>query len=234
MSETQKREYINTPVGEAVYPHVTKPDFKYNKGGVYTCTLRVDGQDPKIQEIIAKIDAAVEAEAKEAKATLKAIKNPKRRAEAKEKIDSPHVPYEEEYDDDGEPTGNYLIRFKAHYTGKDKEGNSYTRELSLFDTKRHQLTGKRRPSVYSGSELVVNFFIAPFWNPQVGLGVTLYMRAVLIKTLRSGSANPFGDMSFEDGYVADEGGNPFGEEDEDSDTSSSESEDGSDEEPEDF
>lgn len=63
------KKLLVTPKGLAVYPHLSKPDTKFNKDGVYTTKLKLEGEPA---EVLAKtIDDAMKANILKVKAELK-------------------------------------------------------------------------------------------------------------------------------------------------------------------
>ena len=53
-----KRDNITTPTGVAVYPHLKRPDTKFNPDGDYSVKLRLPAEDA--ESLVEKIDEAVE------------------------------------------------------------------------------------------------------------------------------------------------------------------------------
>ena len=63
MSEKIKREKFVTPEGVAVYPHLVRPDTKFDSDGVYTVQIAIESG--AAQKFIAQLEAARDKFAKE-------------------------------------------------------------------------------------------------------------------------------------------------------------------------
>ena len=167
---------FTTPVGVANYPYISKPDTQFDAEGVYKVTLAVpeDEAKPVIELINAELLAGV-----------KAIKESK----PKTKFKSAPLPYAKELDDDGNETGNVLIKFKSKAAYKP----------SVFDAKNNPMVNH---NIWGGSEIKVNGAIAFYSSPSIGQGVTLRLRAVQVIQYVEGSDGA-GKFNFEeeDGYV---------------------------------
>jgi hypothetical protein len=168
---------FTTPVGVANYPYISKPDTQFDAEGVYKVTLAVpeDEAKPVIELINAELLAGV-----------KALKESK----PKTKFKSAPLPYAKELDDDGNETGNVLIKFKSKAAYKP----------SVFDAKNNPMVNH---NIWGGSEIKVNGAIAFYSSPSIGQGVTLRLRAVQVIQYVEGSDGA-GKFNFEeeDGYVA--------------------------------
>lgn len=200
---------LTSPVGVASYPHLTKPDTKFNPGGTYKVDLVLDGSDEAVVAMLAKIDAVVEKSYADAAAPLKkalsAAKTPKDKAAAQKKLDDlkRHAPYEAVTDDDNNDTGQVKIStsMKATVTRKDK--TTFTQKPALFDAKGNPT----KASPWSGSKLAVSFEVVPFFmSSTTTAGASLRLKAAQIIELVSGGAGDadsygFGshDGGFEDG-----------------------------------
>ena len=91
-----KKKQIVTPRAVAVYPWLNSPDTKFNAEGEYKVTLKI-GSD-EAAPLIEEIDETINNYQKE-----QADKDPKVGRY------SANPPYEEEVDDQGNLTGNYLL-----------------------------------------------------------------------------------------------------------------------------
>jgi len=168
---------FTTPVGVANYPYISKPDTQFDAEGVYKVTLAVPEEEAK--PIVDLINA-------ELLAGIKALKE----AKPKTKFKSAPLPYSKEEDDDGNETGNILIKFKSKAAYKP----------SVFDAKNNPMVNH---NIWGGSELKVNGAIAFYSSPSIGQGVTLRLRAVQVIQYVEGSDGA-GKFNFEeeDGYVS--------------------------------
>jgi len=168
---------FTTPVGVANYPYISKPDTQFDAEGVYKVTLAVPEDEAK--PVIDLINA-------ELLAGIKALKESK----PKTKFKNAPLPYAKELDDDGNETGNVLIKFKSKAAYKP----------SVFDAKNNPMINH---NIWGGSEIKVNGAIAFYSSPSIGQGVTLRLRAVQVIQYVEGSdgASKF-NFEEEDGYVS--------------------------------
>ena len=168
---------FTTPTGVANYPYISKPDTQFDAEGVYKVTLAVPEEEAK--PIIDLIN-------KELIAGIKALKE----AKPKTKFKNAPLPYSKEEDDDGNETGNILIKFKSKAAYKP----------SVFDAKNNPMVNH---NIWGGSEIKVNGAIAFYSSPSIGQGVTLRLRAVQVIQYVEGSEGA-GRFNFEeeDGFVS--------------------------------
>jgi len=145
---------FTTPRGVAYYPYISAPDTKFDEQGHYKVNLCIPKEEA--QPIIEQIKG-------ELVAGIKALKEAKPNA----KIKQAPLPFEDELDDDDEPTGNVIIKFKSKAAYKP----------AIFDSKG---TPMMKSNIYAGSILKVNGSIAFYNSPAVGAGVTLRLRAVQV------------------------------------------------------
>lgn len=179
-----KRPNFNTPAGVARYPWLTKPDSGKGRDFVMKPAYKVDLilEADKAQDLIALIDAEVD-KAHEAAVSKVAEKN---KAAAK-KIEK-HYPYQEDVDNEGEPTGKTLFKFKcnAEYTDPDTKEVQKIKPPALFDKYGQKFEG----DAWSGSIIEVNFQMIDFYNASTkSAGVSLRLRAVKVVDAVAGGAD---------------------------------------------
>lgn len=135
-----------TPAGVAIWPSLGKANTKFNPDGVFEIKLRMDRNDPKVAEFIAKVEAerdgAVEHirkeyEEKAAKATGSAKASAMAAIKRITAADSPVKPF---YDEDGNETNEVTITAKLKATFKRKDGSVGTHEFPAW-------TPRRQPSI---------------------------------------------------------------------------------------
>lgn len=153
-----------TPVGEAVWPKIDKPDDKYNPDGTYSTKLRYDPQDPAIQEFIAELtafrDEAFAAEVEESPA---------------KKAYTPLPVFADELDKNGDPTGFITItaKMKAVVFSK-KHDKEFQMAPNVYDAEGTPLNPV--PSIGNGSKLQVRgkavFYAMPS-NRSYGLSLRM-------------------------------------------------------------
>lgn len=195
MTEKKNRNprYV-TDVGVAIYPHLTKPDTKFNADGEYKVKLRLnpdsmirDVQGREVSDVQTFLDDMM----------LKAVE--KARQENKGRIKEGDPPYT--IDDE---TGDLLVNFKLKAVVRTKEGSTFSQKPALFDAKGKPITPE---SIWGGSKIKVSFEVVPYYTKIAGAGVTLRLRAVQVLELvtggSGGSAESFG-FGEEEGYEADD------------------------------
>lgn len=192
MTEKAKLEKFTSPEGVAVYPHLVRPDTKFDSNGVYTVQLAIDG--PKANGFIAQLESARDAFAAEFKTDNA----------AKFKKASIADVYEDELDEEGEETGRVLIRAKQKAIIKGRDGKEYVKTVKLFDAARQPIAPD---SLWGGSRLILAGELVPYYMASSKeIGVSLRLRAVQVLELvegDGGNAESFGFGEVEDGYVAE-------------------------------
>jgi len=188
-NENKKREILLTPKGVAVFPYLTAPDTKFKKEGEYRVRLRLPKADA--EDLMEIIDAEMEAAVEQAKKD-----NPKKA----KKIKMADAPYSEVTDDDGKPTGDVEFNFKMPAKIEKDDGTVIRMRPAIFDAKGKPF--KSGKPIYSGSTLIVAFYIMPFYTDLVGAGVSLRLQAVQVldlKTAGERTAEYYG-FDVEEGY----------------------------------
>ena len=101
-------------VGEAIYPHLNRPDDRFNEYGEYKVTLKIAKQDASA--MVKLFDQACE----------DSLASAEKEAKGK-KIKSAPKPYKLEGD-------NVFFKFKMRASGKNKKTNEmFSQRPSLFD-----------------------------------------------------------------------------------------------------
>ena len=121
-------------------------------------------------------------------AGIKALKKDKPNMEIKQ---AP-LPFSKELDEDGNPIGNVIVKFKSKAAYKP----------AVFDSKGNMMTNS---NIYGGSELKVNGSCAFFHTAMIGAGVSIRLRAVQVIQYVEGAngANKFGFDEVE-GFTVEE------------------------------
>lgn len=173
------RAKIVSPEGIAVYPRLNKPDTKFDVDGVYKTGLRIDPSAPDGARFLAKI--------KEFGAANKKTK----------------MPWKDEANDDGEPTGMVVVNFKVAAKWPDKDGQiGESRKPALVDAGKNTLT----TNVGGGSTIRISGQMSTY--DGFGGGVNLTPIAVQVKDLKTWNAgvDDFADESEGDMPAHDGGG----------------------------
>lgn len=216
MSDSNKKKLpvYTTEIGEAVYPHLTKADTRFNADGLFHTKVKFDGDTnltKKVGKEVTPGGTMLDLLGKEHEAAIKIGK--KKHAEAmkgkksKKQMKIADLPLEENED------GTVVYNFKMRHHIKTKSGDEWFQTPKIFDAKGQLF--KPKSGIFSGSKLKVAFTIHPFYTAQVGAGVTLRLRAVQVVDLVEGqgvSAESYG-FDEEEGYEAPDS-NPFEEEEE--------------------
>lgn len=205
MSEDRKTVKGVTPKGVASWPRLHEPDTKFKKEGEYSIKLKLSGSEAA--ELNAIIEQAHEASYEAAKKQIAEAKakekNPKKRAEIKERAD---LPCKEVYEND-EPTGEYEFNFKMKASGvSQKTGKPWERKPAVFNAKGKPLSAEEKAKVGGGSVVKVSYEITPFYTAALGAGVSLRLEAVQVlelKSFTSRDANAYG-FGAEEGYEGEE------------------------------
>jgi len=145
---------FTTAKGIAYYPYISAPDTKFDEQGHYKVNLCLSEEDA--QPVIELIKQSVVE-------GIKALKKDKPNTEIKQ---AP-LPFSKEVDDDGNPTGNVIIKFKSKAAYKP----------AVFDSKGNMMTNS---NIYGGSEIKVNGSCAFFHTAMIGAGVSIRLRAVQV------------------------------------------------------
>ena len=157
-----------SPKGVFVYPCLTRPDTKFNAGGVYSVKLRLSAD--AAAPLVDMIDKAIDAQVEKVKAS----------GEVKGRVKRADAPYSV----DGE-AGEVTVNFKMLATGKRQDGTAFTQKPGLKKAVRKD--GKAvlvdlgdDVRIGGGTEGKVAYVIAPFYTSLIGAGVTLRLKAVQV------------------------------------------------------
>ena len=164
-------------IGEAIYPHLNKPDVRFSEAGEYKVTLKVAKSDAT--EMLKLYNSAIEDALKLAEQNHKGkgIKNAPK-------------PFTEE--------DNYVFfKFKMKATGvNQKTKEKFSQRPQLFDAKKNPIP--LSTIIWGGSKMRVAYNLVPYYTPMLGAGVTARLKAVQVIELVEGKdSNLFKE---EDGY----------------------------------
>lgn len=194
---------MKTPIGVAVFPSLNEPD-EYQGKREYKVKLRIAADDPELTALVERLEALRD----------EYWADPDVQGEIKpgvRKKMKAHPVFEEEFDDNEEPTGFVLINCKCNDGYKTKAGKFVPTPPALVDAKKQPL-GKD-VQVWGGSTLRVAFKPV-LWAMAATekYGVKLRISAVQVIQLNQGSD---GTSAFdeEDGYEYEADDIPFDTED---------------------
>lgn len=186
-----------TPVGIAVYPHLTKPDTKFDPNGDFHCKLKYTPGDDEWDSLIEQLETTLQEFADQY-----ITENPK----AKKWTINPVC--KEEEDDEGDETGDFFLNFKQKAGGITKAGKKWSIDrIPMFDTKGQPIPDGTE--VWGGSKMRVSFDVLTYAMPATkNIGLSLRLKAVQIIELvqggsGGGSAEGYGFDEVEGGYEAD-------------------------------
>lgn len=206
----QKAPQYTTPAGEFVWPWLNKYDDRPIKGKpqtpAYKLNKRYDANNPAWLRKKEKIDELVEESYEKAVA-----ENAK-----KKKLIVRAYPYSMETDDDGEETGNVILKLKQNAFFKDrKTGEMKPAFVALFDAAGKPIN-RDKTMIYGGSVGVASFSTRPYFMESTNsAGISLDLKAVQVLQLVSSSERTAGSY----GFAAQEG---YEGSDEDEDTTKDE------------
>ena len=167
-------------VGEAIYPHLNRPDVRFNEYGEYKVTLKIGKQDASA--MVKLFDQACE----------DSLASAEKEAKGK-KIKSAPKPYKLEGD-------NVFFKFKMRASGKNKKTNEmFSQRPALFDAKKNPIPNSQ--SIWGGSLMKVAYQLFAYHTPMLGAGVSARLKAVqVLKLVEGQSQNIFKE---EDGFEAE-------------------------------
>ena len=110
---TVKGMKVTSPKGKALWAKLDKPDREYNPKGQYSVDLVLNPDDSKAQEFIGKLEDLRDRALSEAN-----------EGRPKPKQFEAAPVYKEEYDKEGEPTGNIIVKFKMNNVDDRRPGQN--------------------------------------------------------------------------------------------------------------
>ena len=166
-------------IGEAIYPHLNKPDVRFSEAGEYKVTLKVAKSDATA--MLKLYNSAIEDALKLAEQNHKGkgIKNAPK-------------PFTEE--------DNFVFfKFKMKATGvNQKTKEMFSQRPQLFDAKKNPIP--LSTIIWGGSKMRVAFNLVRYYTPMLGAGITARLKAVQVISLVEGKDSNL--FSKEDGYEA--------------------------------
>lgn len=170
-----------TPIGEAVYPRLLKPDTKFNEAGEYKVTLKIKKQDAVtiLSDLDKYLNDSLATFEKEAKG---------------KKLKLASKPYSIEGD-------FFLLKMKMKASGINKKTKQlFTQRPIVVDAKKNPVP--LDTYIDSGSKCKCIFDAIPYNSPMTGAGITLRLKMVQIIELVT-RAKLDHLLKEEDGYVTE-------------------------------
>lgn len=191
-----------SPKGKAVWCKVTEPDRKYDSAGTLSTDLVLDPEAPDVKAFIERLEALQNQAFEETQETLG----------AKGKQVKKKPVYSEEYDQDGNPTGNIVFKFKLKGVDTRRE-KGQQHEIKVIDAKKQKVNPV--PLVGNGSTIRVKAFVYPYYMASTkDVGLSMMWSDLQIIDLVEYSAGGGGDdFDTEDGYAASSSDESFGDDD---------------------
>lgn len=185
---------VFSPIAKTRYNHLNTPD-EYEGKKTFKCEQILTEEELDHDGFREKIEAVIEAAYQQA---LEETKSAKKRKEI-EKV----FPWTEEEDDEGEETGDWLVRYKSnpHTQGKKKGKRRYP----IVDAEGNPTD----TLVFGGSVIRVKAYVKPYWMKSTNkVGATLYIQGIQIVELAGGNDGDYGDAGFGkvEGGFTDSGG----------------------------
>jgi hypothetical protein len=165
-------------LGEAIYPHLNKPDVKFNENGEYKVILKVS--QGRATKMVAQFEKAMQDSISKAESELKG-----------KTVKVAPSPYSEE--------GGFVnFKFKMKATGVNRKTKEpFSQRPALFDAKKNPLN-PTSCNIWGGSKIKVAYQLRPYHTPLIGAGVTAILKAVQVIDLVEGKQMNL--FSKEDGY----------------------------------
>lgn len=178
---------VNTPVGVAVYPHLTEPDYKFDADGVFKTNLAVAADEAV--DLVGRLEEIRDAAHAE---WLDDAKDAKVRA-ARKKWTIAEVA-EVELDDDGTESGRLIFKAKMKHNVKPKNGKPFKQSPILVDSANNKVVPGGL-KLWGGSRVRLNCSVIPYaMDSSKTFGVSLRLYAVqIIELSAGGGGSPFDD-----------------------------------------
>lgn len=188
---------VVSPKGSALWCKVKEPDYQFNDKGQYSVDLICDPNDPTVQAYINKLETLITTAYDEAVAGQGDLKI---QPAKKKKIIKADV-FKEEFDAEGEPTGNIMFKFKMNNVDDRDKGQD---KISVIDGSRVKVDVDTMPEVGNGSTIRCKAYANPYYMPSTNtIGVSLLWEVMQLITLveySGGDADGFDDE--EDSFSA--------------------------------
>ena len=166
-------------IGEAIYPHLNKPDVRFSEAGEYKVTLKVAKSDATA--MLKLYNSAIEDALKLAEQNHKGkgIKNAPKPFTEEDKF--------------------VFFKFKMKATGvNQKTKEKFSQRPQLFDAKKNPIP--LSTIIWGGSKMRVAYNLVSYYTPMLGAGITARLKAVQVIELVEGKDSNLFEK--EDGYEA--------------------------------
>lgn len=193
---------VVSPKGKAVWCKVTEPDRKFDPEGTLSTDLVLDPNTPDVKAFIERLEALQD----------KAFDETQESLGAKGKQVVKRGFYSDEYDQDGNATGNIVFKFKLKNVDARRE-KGQQHEIQVVDSNKQRVSPV--PLVGNGSTIRVASYVYPYYmasTKQVGLSM-LWSKMQIIDLVEYSGGKGGDDFDTEDGFAASSSDESFGEDD---------------------
>lgn len=193
---TNEELHIVTPVGEALFPYLEKPDYEFHPEGIYHTYLLFQPHEIKdlLEQLIPLRDRLFDKKYAEYDAIARDPRQtPKDQAKAeanRDKLVKVDI-VKTEINDQNRPTGKMMLHSKSKASGKLLDGTPYERKPRAYDADVKQL--QNMPPIAGKSRLALSVIARPYFKPNTNgqgggdIGITMYLEGVQIIKLVSSS-----------------------------------------------
>lgn len=184
---------ITSPKGKALWCKFKEADTKFNAKGEFSTDLVCDPNDPAVKAFVTKLEELVDIAYRETCETLGPAKAREVRKAAV---------FKEEYDQNGNPTGNIVFKYKLKDLS-DRRERGDAAEIVVVDAKKNRL-GKDAPLVGNGSVIRLVSYANPYFMASTKtIGISHIWSKMQIVELVEFSGAGGDDFDEEDGFAAD-------------------------------
>ena len=175
--------------GKALWAKVFEPDTKFDANGIYSVNVLIP--EAEAVELCEYLDGVVQQRYTEEVKAKPKLKNGL----------STKTPYEPEYDQNGDPTGNIEFKLKLKAKVQARDGSTYEQKPIVVDAKRTPMTDGT--NVGNGSIVKVAYEPIPYMMASTKqVGVSLRLKGVqILELVEYGNGASMFDE--EDGYVSE-------------------------------
>ena len=174
-----KNQIIVTPKGELVYPHLSKPDTKFDKDGVYRTVLKKEYND-EAKAFARKLEELVDEYAHQ-------LGKKTKRAPLPFKIN--------------EEDGTLEVTLKCKAKGIRNDGTTWEQKPVIFDSKGTPF--EPDGVIWGGTVAKISFTPSLYSVAAIGTGISLRLKAVqIIDLVKGGNSSDTYGFTEEEGHVS--------------------------------
>lgn len=165
-----------------------EPNTRFKEEGEYSADIILSPEDPGVEDFIETLRGLAQAKFDEVQGTLSGRKAQDLRI---------HLPFDDEVDrESGEPTGNYVVKFRKKASGKNRDGEVWRSKLPVYNADGTPYEGLEP---WGGSVIQVSAEPNAWYMNATGkAGVSLKLKAVRLLEVRTGGGgNSAEDFGFE-------------------------------------